>query len=126
MQDLAHAGGFAGATAGRQAMTIRAWMGMAGLLLLAGPAEAEGDAKSGGEFARRHCAGCHAIDRSGPSPNPSAPPFRGITRDWPAEAVAEALAEGIRIGHNAKPMVNIDLTIDEIADLVAYIGSVQR
>lgn len=101
-------------------------VGVLGLLLAAAPAAAEGDAKAGAEFARRHCAACHAIAGGGASPNPSAPPFRGITRNWPAEAVAEALAEGIRIGHNSKPMIDLDLTIEEIADLVAYIGQVQR
>ncbi|WP_374442021.1 cytochrome c [Stella sp.] len=101
-------------------------VGVVGVLLAAGPAAADGNVKAGAEFARRHCAGCHAIAGSGPSPNPSAPPFRGITRNWPAEAVAEALAEGIRIGHNAKPMIDLELSIEEIADLVAYIGQVQR
>lgn len=100
------------------------WLGLA--LAWSGAAAAEGDAKAGGAFARQHCAGCHAITGAGPSPNPNAPPFRGISKDWPVEAVAEALAEGIRLGHDGKPMVNIEFTVDEIADLVAYIASVQR
>lgn len=106
-------------------MTIGGW-GLAGLLLAAMPAAADGDAKAGALFAQEYCAGCHAITGPGPGPNPSAPAFRGITKDWPAESVAEALAEGIRIGHTGKPMVDIDFTVDQIADLIAYLASVQR
>lgn len=108
-------------------MRETARLALMGLIIgWAGPAAADGDAEAGAAFARKHCASCHAIGRDGPSPNPSAPPFRGITKDWPADAVAEALAEGIRIGHEGKPMVNLDLTVDEVADLVAYIASVKR
>ncbi|BBK30728.1 cytochrome c [Stella humosa] len=96
------------------------------LLPVAPPAAAQGSAKAGAALAQKHCASCHSIAGTGPSPNPSARPFRGITKDWPADAIAEALAEGIRIGHGAKPMVDVDFTIEEIADLVAYLASVQR
>ncbi|BBK36257.1 cytochrome c family protein [Allostella sp. ATCC 35155] len=108
-------------------MRETARLAMAGLIMIwAGPAAADGDADTGAAFARKHCAACHAIRGDGASPNPSAPPFRGITKDWPADSVAEALAEGIRIGHEGKPMVALDLTVEEVADLVAYIAAVQR
>ena len=99
---------------------------LAGILLGGAPAAAEGDVKAGAALARQHCASCHAIAGTGPSANPAARPFRGITKDWPADSIAEALAEGIRIGHGTRPMLDIDLSIEEIADLVAYLGSVQR
>ena len=108
-------------------MRATAGLALAGMIMgWAAPTAADGDAKAGAAFARQHCAACHAIAGTGASPNPSAPPFRGITKDWPAETVAEALAEGIRIGHEGKPMINLELTIEEVADLVAYIASVQR
>ncbi len=109
-------------------MKTAAGWGLAGILLAAAPAAAdgEGDASAGAAFAKEHCAACHAISGPGPSPDPTAPTFRHITRDWPAEAAAETLAEGIRMGHEGKPMVDIDFTVDQIADLVAYLASIQR
>lgn len=107
--------------------TAAGW-GLAGLLMISVPAAAddEGDASAGAAFAQQHCAACHAISGTGPSPDPTAPLFRGLTKEWPAESVAEALAEGIRTAHPGHPTADLDLTVDQIADLVAYIASVQR
>jgi cytochrome c len=40
------------------------------------------------------CSGCHAVGRSGESPNPNAPAFRTLHERYPIDSLAEALAEG--------------------------------
>ena len=42
---------------------------------------------------------CHAIGRSGASPNPKSPPFRDLSRRYPLSNLEEALGEGIVVGH---------------------------
>src|ERR1051326_5646154 len=50
------------------------------------------------------CSDCHAIGRTGASPNPAAPPFRIIDRRYPIEALRQTLQEGLLIsGHPDMP-----------------------
>ena len=44
-----------------------------------------------------------AIGRSGASPHSDAPPFRLLSRKYEIEGLAEALAEGIFVGHPDMP-----------------------
>src|SRR5262245_28769818 len=53
----------------------------------------------GRAFAQKNCATCHAIGRTGPSPYERAPPFRTLHERYDVEGLAEALAEGIVVGH---------------------------
>ncbi len=71
------------------------------LLVLAGPAQAQGngteagkrddnsaekgDPQSGFIIAKEHCARCHAIQKVGASPLPIAPPFRDLHLRYPVE-----------------------------------------
>ncbi|BAQ47277.1 MULTISPECIES: c-type cytochrome [Methylobacterium] len=94
-------------------------------LLAAGPAagwdrrEAQGAA-----LARTHCARCHAVGRTGPSPLRAAPPFRDLHARYPVEELAEALAEGIRTGHPGMPEFRFDP--DQAEDLIRYLKSLER
>ncbi len=100
---------------------------LAGFALSAMAAQADetaaGDAAAGGALAERLCARCHAISGPGPSPLAQAPPFSGFERKWPVYYLAEAMAEGLVIGHGPMPEFTFDP--EEIDDLLAYLHSVQ-
>src|SRR5262245_17344603 len=72
----------------------------------------QGDIAAGRGMAERLCARCHAIAGPGPSPLPQAPPFSGFERKWPVDYLAEAMAEGLVIGHG--PMPEFTFTPEEI------------
>jgi mono/diheme cytochrome c family protein len=100
---------------------------LAGAALAATAAHADGtvagDPATGQALAERLCARCHAISGPGPSPLVQAPPFSGFERQWPVYYLAEAMAEGLVIGHG--PMPEFTFTPQEIEDLLAYLHSVQ-
>ena len=81
----------------------------------------EGDPAAGRAFAEAQCARCHAVAEAGVSPMAEAPPLRVLPSRYPVEALAEAFAEGIVVGHSAMPQ--FELAPQEIADLLAYIDS---
>jgi mono/diheme cytochrome c family protein len=57
----------------------------------------------GRAIAEAQCARCHAVGAKGGSPMALAPPFRTLPERYPVEHLAEALAEGIVVGHPAMP-----------------------
>ena len=77
---------------------------IAHVALLAMPATA-GDQTwvRGRAIAEEKCARCHAVGAKGESPMALAPPFRKLPERYPVEHLAEALAEGIVVGHPAMP-----------------------
>jgi mono/diheme cytochrome c family protein len=80
----------------------------------------------GRAYAQRHCATCHAIGRTGSSPYAPAPPFRTLHERYDVEALAEALAEGMIVGHSgARQMPQFVLSPAEIDDLLAYLKSLE-
>jgi mono/diheme cytochrome c family protein len=100
--------------------------GLALLLLLLPIAEAraaDADLARGRTLLQRHCAGCHAVGTTGRSPNLAAPPFRELHRRYPVENLAEALAEGIIVGHPAMPEMRFAPT--DVNAIIAYLRSIQ-
>ncbi|GJD55587.1 c-type cytochrome [Methylobacterium dankookense] len=94
-------------------------------VLLTQPASAwDRQAERGRALARRDCAGCHAVGRTGASPLRQAPPFRSLHERYPVEDLAEALAEGIRTGHPTMPEFRFDP--DEAEALIAYLKTLER
>ena len=77
----------------------------------------------GHEIVTQSCSMCHAVGRSGLSPNGSAPPFRLLSNAYPVEDLQEALTEGIRTGHVEMP--EFQFTDEEAEDIVAYLQSIQ-
>jgi mono/diheme cytochrome c family protein len=74
------------------------------VVLLAMPATAGDQTWARGRaIAEVKCARCHAIGAKGESPMALAPPFRALPERYPVEHLAEALAEGIVVGHPAMP-----------------------
>jgi cytochrome c len=79
--------------------------------------------KMGHALASRNCQSCHAIGRTGLSPNPVAPQFRYLSRKYPIDSLSEAFAEGVFIGHSVMPQ--FQFAPDEVTGLIAYLKSVQ-
>ena len=68
------------------------------LIALVGPSTAAQKAKllelRGQALLAGRCSGCHAINRSGKSAHPEAPPFRTLGQRYVIDNLAEALAKG--------------------------------
>jgi cytochrome c len=79
---------------------------------------------AGRRIAEAQCGTCHAVDRQGESLNPRAPRFRDLGRRYPLDALREALAEGMIVGHPAL-MPKVTLGPAQIDDLIAYMKSLQ-
>ncbi|MFW6076275.1 MAG: c-type cytochrome [Hyphomicrobiales bacterium] len=79
--------------------------------------------EAGHDIADRLCARCHAIGAEGDSPHEEAPPFRTFAERWPVEHLAEALAEGITVGHPDMP--EFVLEPGEIDSFIAYLKSLE-
>lgn len=96
---------------------------------LAGAAAAEiphGDAAAidrGRDLVQRNCGMCHAVGAEGDSPNPDSPPFRELSRRYPVDNLAEALAEGILTGHPQMP--EFKFSPPEVSDIITYLNSIQ-
>lgn len=93
-------------------------------LALPGGALGQGQARlaQGQAIVEAKCAGCHATGRTGASPRERAPPFRSLSARYPLASLAEALAEGISVGHSGMPEFRFQP--DEIDAILSYIASV--
>lgn len=83
-----------------------------------------GDIEAGRAMAQQLCARCHAIAGPGPSPLAQAPLFSRFGRQFRVDDLAEAMAEGLVVGHG--PMPEFVFEPEEIDDLLAYLNSVQE
>jgi mono/diheme cytochrome c family protein len=100
---------------------------LAGLavLSLSLPARAEDVSLSAGrQLAMNRCARCHAVGRTGDSPNPRSPRFRDLGARFPFDGLREALMQGMIVGHPEMPIQH--LTAAESGDLIAYLKSLQQ
>lgn len=82
------------------------------------------DIAKGQTLAESRCAHCHATGRDGASPIDAAPAFRHLGRRWPVENMAEALAEGIVVGHPAMP--TFAFSPPEIDDFLGWLQAIQE
>lgn len=93
----------------------------------AGGEEYAGSSARGRAFAQVNCSICHAIDQTGESPYAPAIPFRVLSESYPIENLAEALAEGIGVGHSGDvQMPEFVLSPDEIDDFLTYLAALQE
>jgi mono/diheme cytochrome c family protein len=87
-------------------------------------AEAPGASEARGQaLVQRNCGMCHAVGRSGASPNPAAPAFRDLNRRYGIEDLGEALAEGLITGHPEMPEFRFSPA--EVDDIIRYLNSIQ-
>ena len=101
-------------------------LAVSAMVLAASPALVQNRAppeRRGEALLAKNCSRCHAIARTGASPHPEAPPFRTLSRKYPIEGLAEALAEGISVGHPDMPEFIFEA--DEVGAILAYLKSIQ-
>ena len=80
--------------------------------------------KRGEALLSRNCARCHATGTAGVSPHPEAPPFRTLSRRYPVEGLAEALAEGLFVGHPDMPQFAFEPR--DVGAIISYLKSIQE
>ena len=80
-------------------------------------------AQRGFVFVQTNCSTCHAVGRFGDSPLAIAPPFRTLHERYPVEQLAEALAEGIVVGHPSMPQFTLDPA--QIDDVITYLKTLE-
>jgi len=78
---------------------------------------------SGKNLAQRFCVSCHATGSSDVSKHTNAPPFRELGAMYPVELLAEALAEGIIVGHPDMPV--FEMSPEQIDALLSYLEQLQ-
>lgn len=88
------------------------------LLFAGSAAQAAGSASNGERIAERWCAGCHAVGASG---SDAAPPFTEIARR-PGRS-DDYFYVWLTDPH--PPMPRLDLARQDIADLIAYLRSLE-
>ena len=79
--------------------------------------------EAGGQVVAELCSRCHATSVGEESPHDQAPSLRHISRNYPVERLAEALAEGMMVGHPDMPVFEFDVA--EIDQIIAYLNSIQ-
>ncbi|MDP3174386.1 MAG: c-type cytochrome [Phenylobacterium sp.] len=76
----------------------------------------------GRKVAQQACAACHAVEVSGVSPRAKAPAFASLEMRHTA-ALGGRIEQLTRTGHYEMPP--LELRPDEVADLAAYIASLE-
>lgn len=86
-------------------------------------AKVESVLEDGHLLATRQCSLCHAVEKTGASPRPDAPPFRYILSGYHGEVLRDELVEGIKVGHPDMP--KFQLNPAAVDALLAYLRSIQ-
>jgi cytochrome c len=108
-------------------MRLRNALAILGLCVGSGlaPSQAQvglADAKRGQELSQRVCSGCHSVSPgSAATVNADVPTFAAIASR--PDTTAERLAGRIIVPH--PPMPNVQLTVAELRDIIAYILSLR-
>jgi mono/diheme cytochrome c family protein len=79
-------------------------------------------ANEGRTILEQNCGRCHAIDAKGDSPLPAAPPLREVYLKYPIDQLEEGFAEGM--GSRHRDMPQIPFSEDQVAAILAYLGSI--
>jgi mono/diheme cytochrome c family protein len=90
---------------------------------LTGASHADELVEIGRQIAEVNCAECHAVGGEDASRHPDAPPFRDLSMRYPLDALEEAFAEGIYVGHPDMP--EFEATPEQIGALLAYLDTIQ-
>lgn len=78
----------------------------------------------GRQLVEANCARCHAVGLKDESTHPEAPAFRTLSERYPIDALEEAFAEGIVVGHPDMPEFIAEP--DQIDAIIAYIETLQK
>jgi cytochrome c len=101
-----------------------AGIALAAILLATSALAQSSNADRGSELLNRLCSHCHAVSAYDKSRHPSAPPFRQIMRRYKAEVLAEALAEGLSIGHPDMPEFTFEP--EQISAIIEYLDNLAK
>lgn len=109
---------------GRVMMGLLLGVGASSLLLVLGVpyAWAAGDTSDGRSILATNCGRCHAIEASGASPVPQAPPLREVYLRYPIDQLEEGFAEGM--GSRHRDMPQIQFSNEQVAAILNYLGSI--
>jgi cytochrome c len=87
-------------------------------------ARAQEPARHGRALLKEFCSSCHAIDKTGNSPMPGAPPFRDLGRSFDFDQFPQLLQRGLSSGHPAMP--EFKFSDDDARAVTAYLRSIQQ
>jgi mono/diheme cytochrome c family protein len=87
------------------------------------PAWQSGDAVVGKRVAQDLCASCHAIERTGESPNPAAPPLRRALANYRPDRLADDLQAARPVSLRRMPVFHFGEGHE--FDIVAYLLTIQ-
>ena len=90
---------------------------------VAPPAIALSPVDVGRMIAERDCSTCHAVGPEGQSPFEGAPRWRDLHNAFDVSDLAEALAEGITVGHEAMPARSYEPA--DVEALIAYMKTLE-
>ena len=79
--------------------------------------------EAGQKIIQEQCSSCHAVSVDDKSQHQEAPELRLLSRQYPVEMLAEALAEGIMSGHPDMPILEFDA--DQVDQIIDYLKSIQ-
>jgi len=82
-----------------------------------------GDPVEGKAVAQQLCASCHAVEATGESPNPVAPPLRHVLAAYDPDQLAEDLEHAVAIRHLEMPRFYFGG--NHARDVVAYLKTIQ-
>ena len=81
------------------------------------------DIGQGRKMLRKHCGGCHATAHGDISYHADAVPFPEVVKRYPPEHLAEALAEGIVVGHPDMPLYHFSAI--QVEQIIAFLKSLE-
>lgn len=87
-------------------------------------AQTSRDRAVGENLVGQYCVACHSVKAGQPSPHQDAPSLTGLSKNYPVEALAEALAEGIVTGHPDMPVFVFDAA--SVDGIIVYLQSIQE
>ncbi len=95
-----------------------------GIFLSVTTASAQSPGDRGHALVKELCAPCHAVEKTGASPNASAPAFRTLGNSFDMDSFARRLQRGLEPGHPEMPAFKFN---EEDARAVAvYLRSIQQ
>lgn len=107
----------------RLASTIIAALALTACATEPTPAWQSGDPEVGHRVAQDLCAQCHAVERTGDSPNTAAPPFRAILSTYRPDWLADDLHTSQAIAFRKMPVFHFGDGHEY--DIVAYLMTIQ-
>lgn len=99
-------------------------LSIAATAALTGAASAQQpDPRVGRALVTRNCAPCHAVNRTGASPNPAAPPFRDLKQRRPGINIIDVVLLAWSRPHREMPDFSFDTGTSR--EILGYIEALQ-